>query len=308
MLVNTPHYGGSGGFIATTSLNTNASEIAIHEIGHSFADLADEYYAGDQYARESANMTRTTDPETVRWKNWYGEESIGIYQHCCDGISNLWYRPHNNCKMRFLDRPFCAVCVQEIVETIHRLSNPIESIYPKEEIIDDDFPLMLTIHSIKPEPNTLKTTWYLNDEVIAINSDTIIIDEKLIPEGLATIRFTMEDTTDMLRVNDHAEIHTLQVIWEVNRSTTSVELINNALYDIQINPNPTYDYVAIRFLESPKQNYEISLFDLSGNLHQKFRFFENNTRINLQNLPPGPYLLNIRAENQLIFSKKIYKF
>jgi len=42
MLVNTPYYGGSGGWLATASANASSNEILIHEIGHYFADLADE--------------------------------------------------------------------------------------------------------------------------------------------------------------------------------------------------------------------------------------------------------------------------
>jgi hypothetical protein len=36
----------AGGQIATSSLHSSANEIAIHELGHSFARLKDEYYAG----------------------------------------------------------------------------------------------------------------------------------------------------------------------------------------------------------------------------------------------------------------------
>ena len=50
MLVNTLFYGGSGGSTATASLNQSSNEIILHEIGHSFANLADEYWAGDTYA------------------------------------------------------------------------------------------------------------------------------------------------------------------------------------------------------------------------------------------------------------------
>jgi hypothetical protein len=194
------------------------------------------------------------------------------------------------------------------VETIHRLSNPIERITPQDEILEDNFPIMLAINSIKPEPNTLKTTWYLNKEIIATNTDTIILNEEIFPDGLSIISFNMEDTTDMLRIDAHAEIHSFQVFWELNRTTTSVEVINNDVYEINISPNPTQDFVEIQFMESPKQDYEITLFNLSGKLYRKDRFFGNKKRVDLQNLPSGPYILNIKAEDQMIFSKKIYKF
>ena len=48
VVVNSDVYGGSGGGVATFSLAPGATEIALHEIGHTAYGLADEYpyYAG----------------------------------------------------------------------------------------------------------------------------------------------------------------------------------------------------------------------------------------------------------------------
>ncbi len=44
VLVNSANYGGAGGAVAwATSRNAKSFEIALHEIGHSFARLQDEY-------------------------------------------------------------------------------------------------------------------------------------------------------------------------------------------------------------------------------------------------------------------------
>ena len=42
-IVNSTKYGGSGGTVATCSVDPQANEIAIHEIGHSAFGLGDEY-------------------------------------------------------------------------------------------------------------------------------------------------------------------------------------------------------------------------------------------------------------------------
>ncbi|HZU86975.1 MAG TPA: M64 family metallopeptidase, partial [Anaerolineaceae bacterium] len=47
LVVNDTTYGGSGGSIAVFSVNSNAVEIAKHEFGHSFGELADEYDYGN---------------------------------------------------------------------------------------------------------------------------------------------------------------------------------------------------------------------------------------------------------------------
>jgi hypothetical protein len=60
--VNDSEYGGSGGFPAIASIHSSSSELALHEIAHSFADLADEYdSAAPGYPEiEKANTTRET--------------------------------------------------------------------------------------------------------------------------------------------------------------------------------------------------------------------------------------------------------
>ena len=69
---NSLYYGGSGGTYATSTVHTSANEIAIHEIGHSFAGLADEYQIGGQ--GERPNRTTVTDPATSEMEKLDGHE------------------------------------------------------------------------------------------------------------------------------------------------------------------------------------------------------------------------------------------
>src|SRR3954453_15323389 len=79
VVVNSTIYGGSGGSVGTYSLAGGATEIAIHEIGHTAYGLADEYpyYAGgaetghDRHpAVEPAepNVTINTNRATLKWR------------------------------------------------------------------------------------------------------------------------------------------------------------------------------------------------------------------------------------------------
>lgn len=47
ILVNSTKYGGGGGSYAVASINSYSYEIMLHEMGHSIAGLADEYWAGE---------------------------------------------------------------------------------------------------------------------------------------------------------------------------------------------------------------------------------------------------------------------
>lgn len=134
VIVNSNYYGGSGGSVATSSINIQSSEVAIHEIGHSFAGLADEYWAGPQYAAERPNMTQINDSATVKWKAWYGRNGIGIIPHGTTPPLSEWYKPHSFCKMQYLDFPFCSVCAEAIIIRIYSLANMIDSVSPAASV------------------------------------------------------------------------------------------------------------------------------------------------------------------------------
>ncbi|MEW6364986.1 MAG: M64 family metallopeptidase [Acidobacteriota bacterium] len=79
ILVNTARYGGGGiynWYCTTTSNNQYTDYVFLHEFGHSFAGLADEYYASttaynEFYPRGSepleANITALLNPPKVKW-------------------------------------------------------------------------------------------------------------------------------------------------------------------------------------------------------------------------------------------------
>ena len=76
VIVNSPYYGGSGGYYTVTTTDENTGEVSLHEIGHSFGNLADEYWSG--YPWEAPNETKNSDPLTIRWKNWLYDNGIEI--------------------------------------------------------------------------------------------------------------------------------------------------------------------------------------------------------------------------------------
>lgn len=117
LLVNDKRYGGSGGDISTASINSESYEIMLHEMGHSIGMLADEYWAGEEYADEYPNMSASDDPESVPWSEMIDNVEIGIYPY---PENPEWFHPSLNCKMQYLgkDHPFCKVCRKEIKERL----------------------------------------------------------------------------------------------------------------------------------------------------------------------------------------------
>src|SRR5262245_18938637 len=88
VVVNSTIYGGSGGGVGTYSLANGATEIAIHEMGHTAFGLADEYayYAGGNETGHDhhpageptePNVTINTDRNTLKWR-WAVAASTAI--------------------------------------------------------------------------------------------------------------------------------------------------------------------------------------------------------------------------------------
>ena len=120
IMVNDTKYGGSGGQFPVFSVNGQSIGLLLHEFAHSLSNLADEYWAGPQYAAEKPNMTQDNNRETIRWKAFLDINQVGIYPHA---ESPTWYRPHQNCMMRYLGSPYCDVCKNEIILDIESYIN-----------------------------------------------------------------------------------------------------------------------------------------------------------------------------------------
>lgn len=213
IVVNDDKYGGSGGAFAVFSTNQASAEIMIHELGHSFVNLADEYWAGDQYAREMANMTRNTDSEKIKWREFLNRNGVGIYPH---EESPTWHRPHQNCKMRFLGRPFCDVCSHELEGQLQLLSTPPDPDRPiaffgadRREIMTNEKVNFYDFSSYTPtswewtfEGGTPSTSTEKNPEVtyevagwypVALKAKNEMGENEIVRNGLIIVRSPLPD-------------------------------------------------------------------------------------------------------------------
>ena len=139
ILANSQKYGGGGvfnSFCVSTTGNSYSAEIIIHEFGHGFAGLADEYaYEGtDNYSVDvepwEPNITTLVDFDS-KWKDMIGkktpvptpvekkyENTVGVYEGA--GYQNHdIYRPKIDCLMNtFNGKKFCPVCEKAIERMI----------------------------------------------------------------------------------------------------------------------------------------------------------------------------------------------
>jgi len=162
------HGTGGGGIACIGAQNTR---IAMHEWGHAFAELGDEYVEQTHRRAKGArypNIADTDDPEQVPWAHWIAAKArgIGVYEGADGQVRNRWKPKPSGCVMQ--DGEFyCEPCREAIVLAIYRHVDPIESVSveatrddsPDELVLDE--PLNLDVHVMLPASHKLEVSWYV---------------------------------------------------------------------------------------------------------------------------------------------------
>ncbi len=306
VLGNSTEYGGCGGAYAFASLNGSANEIVVHELGHSFGKLADEYWFSG--SGESPNKTQTSNPATVKWKNWVGLNGVGVYPHA---ESPSWFRPHQSCEMRYLNQQFCAVCKEAIIERIHTLVSPVDSYSPSNNAtILSSSNITFTVNEILPIPNTLVNTWKLNGSALAATGNTVTISPGQLTSGNNTLLFSVTDNTSLLKVNNHSTLHITNITWVLNNSSAlKASEIKATERKFSMYPNPAGDEFFIKGKQDFSKNIQVVLYDASGKLipAKSDRKDSQTLGIDISSLPAGTYIVNVHQDTELIISQKISK-
>ncbi|MCH5164235.1 MAG: leucine-rich repeat protein, partial [Clostridiales bacterium] len=136
IICNSIRWGGTGGQFAVLSIADNYERALVHEFGHSFGGLADEYYYpsdGPFFGKEAPNSTRNSDENSIKWENLLGINGVGIYPYSIgqenkpgfDPNSKLWFKPHLNCKMQATEYDFCPVCADELIKKLEFISKAV---------------------------------------------------------------------------------------------------------------------------------------------------------------------------------------
>lgn len=312
ILVNSLEYGASGGEFPMAYKGYYAVDVILHELGHSFANLKDEYYPiDDALATEGINMTQETNLNLIRWKNWIGSNGIGIYQYFdANGIAKNWYKPrHKECKMEVINKPFCSVCKEGIIEKIHSIQSPINSYEPvSNTITSPGFPLDFQLNLIKPIPNTLKSEWTLNSLDFATNVDAVSVLETDVDAGINTLTVTVNDATNLLKVDNHNTFHVSTVTWIIDNSALGVNNITSdiANYNIAMFPNPTRSVINFKFESDNDEKLKVTIVSVDGKLIKSVFITNYQTnQVAISNLSSGIYLTNFYSGNVLIATKKL---
>lgn len=143
ILVNTAKYGGGGMYnmyAISAADNERSQAVVVHEFGHAFGGLADEYYNSKVAYNDffnlkvepwNANLTTLVN-FAVKWPDMIPEgtpvptppeapysENVGVFEgggYVAKGV----YRPMVDCLMHSNEASFCPVCQRAIIQMIQR--------------------------------------------------------------------------------------------------------------------------------------------------------------------------------------------
>lgn len=165
------HGTGSTGIACLGSQNT---KITIHEWGHAFANLGDEY-SEETHKRGGVgnrpNVSNTDDPKLVPWAHWIEAKArgIGVYEGANGQVRGAWKPKPSGCVMQNGEF-FCEPCREAVVLRIYALVDPIESAnHPvhdddsKDELVLEDA-IDFELACMTPASHKLEVDWYVVPE------------------------------------------------------------------------------------------------------------------------------------------------
>lgn len=148
-------------------------QTIVHEFGHSFGGLGDEYstftFERGEVGR-SPNVSPTDDPDQVPWKHWLAANApgVGIYRGGAGRLKGAWKPVADGCLMESGNR-FCRVCREAVVLRIHDFVDPIDACEPPAHTKataqavrpDRDGRFRFTVEILEPKSHGLEVTWFV---------------------------------------------------------------------------------------------------------------------------------------------------
>jgi hypothetical protein len=176
-LVNDSTYGGGGGYYAVYAAgNSSSRPIATHEIGHSFAGLADEYdYGGSTTytGSEPSQANIAKDSTGGKWSRWLGYtdpahasiSAVGAYEGANYSQYGI-YRPTYDSMMRNLSVPLNAIGREQTILNMYKYYvDPLDSYKSNSRPLIN--PTELWVDTV--DPAIIKVDWYVNGAIVLDN-------------------------------------------------------------------------------------------------------------------------------------------
>jgi len=155
----------------------------VHELGHAFGGLADEYVEPNASLRfgrgvppmepPQVNVTLEREPTLCKWHYWLkpqeGSHTVGCFEGALYVSKNV-FRPERECVMR-TGRSFCVVCMEQMVRTFFCYIDPIDEEDPPgvKQVLFSDEKMTFKVQALDYEVSTerkvtskMNWRWYLD--------------------------------------------------------------------------------------------------------------------------------------------------
>ncbi len=217
VLVNSTKYGGSGGSIAVSSVNSAAAGVILHEFGHSFGNLADEYdydHEGPYTGADPSNPNVDIDASgsNLKWLIWVEEGTplptpdtaaydnvVGTFEGAMYHQTGI-YRPWRCCMMRALSCGFCPVCREALALEYFNMVSMADSIDPAPGSTVYSIASNAVLH-ISPIPVPgIQFTWAVDGvPVPGATGDILVCSHDIFSSWTSTVSVAVSYPTPLVR-------------------------------------------------------------------------------------------------------------
>lgn len=165
--------GTGGGGVAT--IGGRNMRTAIHEFGHSFGRLSDEYSTETHKrgaVKKNVNVTDNEDPDLAPWKHFIDAKvpGVGMYEGASGQVRGAWRPTANGCVMAS-GGFFCPVCREQLVLLIYSMVDPIDRATPEshehrgtQELLLGKDGLRFEVTAMQPANHMLEVRWWVIPE------------------------------------------------------------------------------------------------------------------------------------------------
>ena len=206
-IANSTKYGGAGypgDDLGTFSGgNGSALEVALHEFGHAFADLADEYdyadgatYTGPEPFEADVSIMTAAQMAAAqaKWHRWLNLPEVDAFEGAMYHQFGI-YRPTVNSKMRSLGRPWDAVNTEQLIINMYRTVRPIDSATPPGTYTNLS---TFNVQPVGPLP-TMRIVWTVDGVAVPGANGTSFNPAPLNLSGTHTLGVRVFDNTTLVR-------------------------------------------------------------------------------------------------------------
>ena len=180
--------------VITIDADLDIGRTFLHEMGHAFASLSDEYvdptlapgrpFREDPEDDWSTNVTAVKNPRLAKWHYWVQDvwpaphemnrlpagHRVGCYEGAAYQARGV-YRPEEKCLMQMGDK-YCVVCFEQVEKKFYRLIAPIDDARPRRPLVgawlDDTVVLeadaLRTVASGGEQIGSFRGLWYVDSK------------------------------------------------------------------------------------------------------------------------------------------------